>query len=139
MRHGKFKLGKYDIDPTTKADMLQGDEFNVIKIENGTVYISKTPLGLCGSKFWVSIYFEEIFIRKIELSNADEKYKMNYQTMDSAILESLKKENDEFLLNNLGHSYKENISGREYEYSWGKIRSYLDLKSAEAGIVINIG
>ena len=80
---------------------------------------------LCGSNFWVTIYFEGIHIKKVELSNADEKYKANYQTMDN-----------DFLLNNLGSSYKENLSGREYEYQWGKIMSYFDIKSAEAGIVI---
>lgn len=136
MKNGKIKLGKYDIEPTTRIDMFQSDEFNVIKIKKGTVYISKSPMELMGSNFWVSIYFEEMHIKKIELSNADEKYKMNYQTIDSTILERLTKENDAFLLNNLGTSYKENISGREYEYAWGKIMSYFDIKSVETGIVI---
>lgn len=91
---------------------------------------------LCGSNFWTTIYFDEKHIKKVELSNADEKYKMNYQIMDSTILEDLRKENDDFLLNNLGPSNKENLSGREYEYQWGKIMSYCDIKSAKAGIVI---
>ena len=56
--------------------------------------------------------------------------------MDIAILDNLRRENDDFLLNTLGPSYKENLSGREYEYQWGKIMSYFDVKSAEAGIVI---
>ncbi len=116
--------------------MLRSDEFNVIKTKKGIVYISKNPLKLYGSKFGVTIYFEEMHIKKVELSNADEKYKMNYQTMDSTILEKLRKENDDFLLNNLGPSGKENLSGREYEYPWGKIISYFDFKSAEAGIAI---
>lgn len=136
MKDGKLKLGKYDIEPMTSIDMFQNGEFNIIKIKNGTVCISKKPLELCGSNFWVSINFEEMHIRKIELSNADEKYKMNYQTMDGTILESLRKENDNFLLNNLGVPDKENIFGQEYEYTWGKIMSYFDIKSAEAGIAI---
>ena len=109
----------------TSIEMLQSDEFNVINTKKGIVYTSKNPLELCGSNFWVTIYFEGIHIKKVELSNADEKYKANYQTMDN-----------DFLLNNLGSSYKENLSGREYEYQWGKIMSYFDIKSAEAGIVI---
>lgn len=136
MKNGKLKVGKYDIGPMTSADMLRSDEFNVIKTKKGIVYISKNPLELYGSKFWVTIYFEEMHIKKVELSNADEKYKMNYQTMDSTILEKLRKENDDFLLNNLGTLGKENLSGQEYEYPWGKIISYFDFKSAEAGIVI---
>ena len=136
IKDGKLELGKYNIEPTTSIEMLQSDDFNVIKTKNGIVYTSKSPLELCGSNFWVTIYFEEIHIKKVELSNADEKYKMNYQTMDSTILENLRKENNDFLLNNLGPLYKENLSGREYEYQWGKIMSYFDIKSAEAGIVI---
>lgn len=136
MRNGKLKLGKYNIEPTTCVDMLQSDEFNVIKTKNGIVYISKDPLQLYGSNFWVTIYFEQMHIKKVELSNADEKYKMNYQTMESTILENLRKENDDFLVNNLGFSYKDNLSGREYAYQWGKIVSYFDIKSAEAGIAI---
>lgn len=136
MKNGKLKLGKYAIEPTTSIDMLQSDEFNVIKTKNGIVYISKKPLELCGSNFWTTIYFGEMNIKKVELSNADEKYKMNYQTMDSTILEDLKRANDDFLLKNLGPSDNENLSGREYEYPWGKIISYFDIKSAKAGIVI---
>lgn len=136
MKNGKLKLGKYAIEPTTSMDMFQSDEFNVIKTKNGIVYISKKPLELGGSNFWTTIYFDEINIKKVELSNADEKYKMNYQTMDSTILEDLRKANDDFLLKNLGLSDKENLSGREYEYPWGKIMSYFDIKSAKAGIVI---
>ena len=136
MKNGKLRLGKCDIESTTNVDMLQRDEFNEIKTRNGAVYISKNPLELCGSNFWVTIYFEDMHIKKIELSNADEKYKMNYQTMDSSILEKMRKENDDFLLNNLGPSNKKTLSGLEYEYQWGKVMSYFDIKSAEAGIVI---
>lgn len=136
MQDGKLRVGKYDIEPTTSIDMLPSDEYNVINTKNGMVYISKSPFELSGSKFWVTIYFEKMRIKKVELSNADEKYKMNYQTMDSTIIEQLREENDNFLLNNLGPSNNDNLSGLEYEYPWGKIMSYFDLKSAEAGIVI---
>jgi len=136
MKNGKLKVGKYDIGPTTSADMLPSDEYNVINTKNGMVYISKNPFELLGLKFWVTIYFEKKQIKKVELCNADEKYKMNYQTMDTTVLEKLRKENDEFLLNNLGTSNKENLSGLEYEYPWGKVMSYFDIKSAEAGITI---
>ncbi|MBS5988020.1 hypothetical protein [Clostridium sp.] len=137
MKNGKLKLGKYIIEPKTKADVLQSDEFNIINMKNEKVYISKMPLELYGSKFWTSIYCKEAFIKKIDLCNADKKYKMSYKTMTGTALQELRKENDKFLLDNLGNPNKENISGLEYDYSWGKILSYFDNKSAQAGIVIN--
>lgn len=136
MKNGKLKVGKYNIGPTTSVDTLPSEEYNVINTKNGIVYISKSPFELSGIKFWVTIYFEKRHIKKVELSNANEKYKMNYQTMDSTILEQLRKENNDFLINNLGPLNKENLSGLEYEYPWGKVMSYFDIKSAEAGIVI---
>lgn len=136
MQNGILRVGKYAIEPTTSVDTLPSDEYNVINTKNGIVYISKNPFELLGAKFWVTILFEKMHIKKVELSNADEKYKMNYKTMDSTILEQLRKENNDFLLNNLGPSHKENLSGLEYEYPWGKVMSYFDFKSAEAGIVV---
>ncbi len=136
MQNGILRVGKYAIEPTTSVDTLPSDEYNVINTKNGLVYISKNPLELLGVKFWMTIYFEKMHIKKVELSNADEKYKMNYQTMDSTILEQLRKENNDFLLNNLGPSHKEHLSGLEYEYPWGKVMTYFDVKSAEAGIAV---
>lgn len=136
MQNGILRVGKYAIEPTTRVDTLPSDEYNVINTKNGIVYISKNPFELLGAKFWVTIYFEKMHIKKVELSNADEKYKMNYHTMDSTILEQLRKENNDFLINNLGPSHKENLSGLEYEYPWGKVMTYFDFKSAEAGIVV---
>ena len=131
-----LRVGKYVIDPSTSVGTLPSEEYNVINTKNGIVYISKKPFELSGTKFWVTIYFEKMHIKKVELSNAAEKYKMNYQTMDSTALEQLRIENNNFLLNNLGPAHKENLFGLEYEYPWGKIMTYFDLKSAETGIVI---
>ena len=136
MQNGIIKVGKYVIEPTTSVATLPSDEYNVINTKNGVVYITKKPLELFGVKFWVTIYFDKMHIKKVELSNASEKYKINYQTMNSTILEQLKKENNDFLLNNLGPASKENLSGLVYEYPWGKVMSYCDFKSAETGIVI---
>lgn len=136
MKNGMLRIGKYVIEPSTSVDTLPSEEYNVINTKNGIVYISKEPFELSGTKFWVTIYFKKMHIKKVELSNATEKYKMNYQTMDSTVLEQLRIENNNFLLNNLGPAHKENLFGLEYEYSWGKIMTYFDLKSAETGIVI---
>lgn len=136
MQNGILKVGKYVIKPNTSVDTIPRDVFNVVNTKNGEVYISKNPVELLGVNFWMTIYFEKNHIKKVELSNANEKYKINYKTMNSTILKQLKKENNDFLLNNLGAAHKENLSGLEYEYQWGKIMSYFDSKSAEAGIVI---
>ncbi|WP_455721132.1 hypothetical protein [Agathobacter sp.] len=136
MQNGILKIGKYVIEPTTNVDTLPSDEYNVINTKNGIVYISKNPLELLSVRFWVTIYFDKLHIKRVELSNADEKYKINYKTMNNKIIEQLRKENNNFLLNNLGTANKESLSGLEYEYSWGKVMSYFDFKSAEAGIVI---
>lgn len=137
MEKGKIKIGKYYIKPKTEINILQENEFNIVNIQNGKIYLSKVPLKIEGIKFWVSIYSENALIVKIELFNADEKYQMNYQTMNDVILQELRKENNAFLLSNLGKPSVERITGLEYDYSWGKILSYFDNKSAEAGIIIN--
>ena len=85
MRNGKFKIGKYNIEPTTSVDTFPSGEYNAVNTKNGVVYISKKPLELCGSDFWVTIYFEKMNIKKIELNNANEKYKMNYRIVNGAI------------------------------------------------------
>lgn len=136
MEQGILNLGKYSIEPKTRVETFENSEFNRIKIKNGVVYISNNPMELNGLSFWVSIFCNDAFIKKIELRNADEKYKLNYQTMDAAILESLKRENEEFLAKNLGEPDKKSISGLEYIYSWGKIVSYIDIKSTETGIAV---
>ena len=63
MRNGKFKIGKYNIEPTTSVDTFPSGEYNVVNTKNGVVYISKKPLELCGSDFWVTIYFEKMNIK----------------------------------------------------------------------------
>lgn len=46
IKDGKLELGKYNIEPTTNVEMLQSDEFNVIKTKNGIVYMSKKSIGI---------------------------------------------------------------------------------------------
>ena len=87
-------------------------------------------------KFWTTIFCDNKIISKVELSNAEEKYKMNYQTMNDDILKELRKHNNDFLKNELGIPSTDGITGIEYDYAWGKIFSYYDNKSSETGIVI---
>ena len=136
MKNGKIKLGRYIIEPKTSIDILNADEFNVIKFNTGKVYISKEPMELNKEKFWTTIFCDNKIISKVELSNAEEKYKMNYQTMNDNILKELRKHNNDFLKNELGIPSNESITGIEYDYAWGKIFSYYDNKSSETGIVI---
>lgn len=104
MKNGKIKLGRYIIEPKTSIDILNADEFNVIKFNTGKVYISKEPMELNKEKFWTTIFCDNKIISKVELSNAEEKYKMNYQTMNDNILKELRKHNNDFLKNELGLS-----------------------------------
>ena len=136
MKNGKIKLGRYIIEPKMSIDILNADEFNVIKFNTGKVYISKEPMELNKEKFWTTIFCDNKIISKVELSNAEEKYKMNYQTMNDNILKELRKHNNDFLKNELGIPSNESITGIEYDYAWGKIFSYYDNKSSETGIVI---
>ena len=89
MKNGKIKLGRYIIEPKTSIDILNADEFNVIKFNTGKVYISKEPMELNKEKFWTTIFCDNKIISKVELSNAEEKYKMNYQTMNDNILKDI--------------------------------------------------
>ena len=91
MKNGKIKLGRYIIEPKTSIDILNADEFNVIKFNTGKVYISKEPMELNKEKFWTTIFCDNKIISKVELSNAEEKYKMNYQTMNDNILKDIKR------------------------------------------------
>lgn len=136
MSNGVFKLGKYNIGPKTSIEILDENKFNIVNVDGDKVYLSNTSLDLCGLKFWVSIYSKDSFIKKIDLSNADSKFKMDYQSINEEIIQELKSQNDNFLFNNFGEPSTKTISGIEYNYSWGKILSYFDNKSAQAGIVI---
>lgn len=136
MNTGKLILGKYQIVPKTNIDILKMDEFNVINVNGGKVFIAKEPMQFCGALFWTNIYSKDSIITKIELSNADEKYRMNYHTMNNALVEELRNENNRFLFEVLGNPTVTSIMGVEYDYCWGKILSFFDNKSAEAGIVI---
>lgn len=136
MKEGKLNLGKYTITSQTTYDVLDDEDFNIVNIEENIIYISKNPISINENKFWVTIYFERNVVKKIELCNADEKFKMNYRTMKSDLVEELRKAHDSFLEKNLGMPDKKNISSVEYIYAWGKIISYYDNKASECGIVI---
>lgn len=136
MKEGKLSLGRYTITSKTTYDALNDDDFNIVNLEKNIIYISKNPINVDETKFWVTIYFETNDIVKIELCNADEKFKMNYRTMNSKLVEELRSAHDKFLEKELGIPHKKNISSVEYIYVWGKIISYYDNKASECGIMI---
>ena len=86
--------------------------------------------------FWVTITSCNGVIQKIELSNADEKYMMNYSNMKSETLSELRATHDAFLGEYLGVPDKKSIGAIEYSYSWGTVTSFLDNKSGDCGILI---
>ena len=130
--YGKENVCWESCNPSEVASAWQGS----YPYTGGKVYISKEPMELNKEKFWTTIFCDNKIISKVELSNAEEKYKMNYQTMNDNILKELRKHNNDFLKNELGIPSNESITGIEYDYAWGKIFSYYDNKSSETGIVI---
>lgn len=136
MQGGIFYIGEYIFSPKMSEDKLKKDEFNIIDLESEKVFISKEPMKLCQVPFGVNIYINRSQIYKIELTNAEKKYALNYNNMTMESVENLRKENDLFLKSLMGESYEKKLSGIEYNFEWGKILSYYDNKSAETGIVI---
>lgn len=136
MKDGFIKIGNYNIFPNTNADILVREDFNVVKLEKDLMYISKEPKEINEVKFGVTFLCKDNIIKKIELCNALEKYKMNYENMKDKLVQELKSAHDDFLINNLGQPDKKSISSIEYDYLWGNIISYHDEKSSESGIVI---
>lgn len=136
MKDGCINFSKYNITPDKNCDILDEKDFNIVKCGEDIVYISKEPQDIKGMKFWVTCVCVNNIIKKIELNNASEKYKMNYGSMKSNLVQELKNQYDEFLIKNLGQPNSKSIASMEYDYSWGKIVSYYDNKSVESGIII---
>lgn len=137
MNNGKVVIEKYCIEPNTQMTILQDEDFRNITVKNDKMFVSRRPLECYGSLFWVTIYTKDSIIVKVELSNADKKYKMNYETINSDLVEELKRNNDKFLQGICGKPDVKTLAGIQYDYSWGKICSYYDNKSSESGIVIS--
>lgn len=136
MEDGRFVIGEYVFSPITSEDILKDNDFNIINMDYDKVFIAKNPMIFHGLTFWTNIYTSKSIIYKIELSNADEKYALNYNSMNTETISELRRENDNFLINIMGNPDIKTLSGIEYDFIWGKILSYYDNKSAEAGIVI---
>ena len=125
MKNGKIKLGRYIIEPKTSIDILNADEFNVIKFNTGKVYISKEPMELNKEKFWTTIFCDNKIISKVELSNAEEKYKMNYQTMNDNILKGLLlevKDTSVMIYPGKFKEWKKGIKYKPVEFGYSNIR-----------------
>lgn len=137
MNEGKVEIAQYSISPNTKTTILREDDFSIYNGKSHKVFVSKNPLECYGTTFWVTIYPKESMIVKIELSNANEKYRMNYKTMSDDLIDELRQDNDMFLRGLYGNPDEITVSGIRYEYTWGSVCSYYDNRSAQAGIVIN--
>lgn len=97
MKNGYIKFNKYNITPNVNCDILNEEDFNIFKLEDNIIYISKEPQDINGTNFWVTFSCVDNIIKKIELNNASEKYKMNYGNMKNNLVQGLKNEYDEFL------------------------------------------
>jgi len=97
MIKGKIKLGQYEILPNTLVNVLNKNDFLEVKTKNGSVFISQKPMEFGNALFWMNFYFKNDVIDKVELQNANEKFKMNYHTMNDELVATLKNENENFL------------------------------------------
>lgn len=136
MINGRINIGKYSIAPNTSDMILQKEEFNAVNMGETNVYISKSGQKLDDMMFWVTITCIDGIIKKVELSNSDDKYKMNYSNMKDETLLELKEIHDNFLEQHLGTPDKKSVGTKEYLYSWGTIISFLDNKTGDCGILI---
>ena len=56
--------------------------------------------------------------------------------MNSKMLNELFEENNNILVDNYGEPTCKKQGNVSYDFSWGKLQSYLDIKTGDAGIVV---
>lgn len=136
MKYGTVLLGKYNIGVNTSDKVLNENDFRIIETRKSKIYISKIKQKVNDMLFWSKIVSRQGKIKKIELKNAEEKYRMNYSNMNDEKLYDLKHTHDSFLEKYLGTPHKTTIGTKMYIYEWGEIVSFIDNKTGECGILI---
>lgn len=131
-----FKLGKYEISRAMDVNSLREADFNIVKLKEQTIYITKSPVEVDEYSYWITIYCDNNGVSRIELANADEKLKMNYQNMTNELVEAVTFANNNFLKSMFGQPTEVTVTGNRYVFSWCEVTSYFDNKSCNAGIVI---
>lgn len=51
MKNGYIKFNKYNITPNVNCDILNEEDFNIFKLEDNIIYISKEPQDINGTNF----------------------------------------------------------------------------------------
>ncbi|MDG5471456.1 hypothetical protein P6709_06830 [Jeotgalibacillus sp. ET6] len=126
------------------SGMNSGDFLSIFSSEvnsfgNGDIerYHFIQPQIIGGLSFWIKIVFKKKHISSIELKNADPKLKNSYDNWSDDRIVLKRKSHDEWLITTLGQPTERKPSGIKYNYAWGEILSYYDLKGGDTGIVIN--
>ncbi len=118
------------------SSFVTDDDYRIIKTNTSHIYLSKMPADIWNSKFWLRIYSDGKYIQKIELRNAEERFKMDYSNMDAKKVEEQFSTNNTILAENYGDSVNKKVGSVEYKLDWGRVVSYMDNKSGDVGIVV---
>lgn len=137
IKDGIFEFDKITVVPNMISENIEkNDIFNEVKLDNEKFYLAKEKLKLGNMFFWIRITAIDGSVKKFELRNADEKYKMNYSNMTSKLLEGKFESHNNFLIEQIGKNSNNSLGGREYILSWGSIWSFLDIKTGDCGIYV---
>lgn len=138
MKNGNFIIGKYFINPNTSVKDFKNIDFDITVLDdNYKVYRFKEKQDIGNMTFFVSFVVIDNIIKRIRLSNADEKYRVKgYSDMTNEKLKILRKSHDDFLNKYLGNPNKEGLTGIQYNFNWGTITSYLYIQDGSCGIEI---
>ena len=116
-------------------DIVDSENYRNIRTKSACIYLSKKPVEVLNAKYWERIYTKNDLIEKIELHNADERFKADYSNMNQNNVDGQFEANNKILMDIYGEPNVKNPGGREYIFDWGKLVSYLDIKSGDVGIV----
>lgn len=137
IKDGIFQFSEIKIIPNMNSTNIDNkDIFNKVELDNTTFYLTKVKQRLGNMSFWIRLMVINGIVKKIELRNADEKYKMNYSNMTNELLEEKYQSHNIFLAEHIGKPNNESLGGKEYLFNWGSIYSFKDIKTGDCGIVV---
>jgi len=140
LKDGTILVNNNEIFNGMKSDVFKNifsSEIN--SYANGEIerFNFKNPQILDGLALWIRIVFKKKTISSIELKNADPKLKNSYENWSDDNVELKRKSHDEWLINQLGQPVERKPAGIEYNYTWGNVISYYDLRGGDTGIKLN--
>lgn len=139
LSNGSLTINENNICPYMNIDTFMSlyngkfDKYGTSKIIR---FIFREAIEISGKLFWVIVKFNDGSINMAELKIADENLRNTYENWSTENASIKKKILDEWLEEILGKPSKINTTGIIYEYRWGNVISYSDMKGGEVAIVI---